>query len=32
MLSAALWSLAFATFAIRLGPALLRPRVDGRPG
>ena len=31
-LSGALWSLAFAAFAARLGPALLRARVDGRPG
>jgi uncharacterized protein involved in response to NO len=31
-LSGALWTLAFAAFAIRLGPVLLRPRVDGRPG
>ena len=32
VLSGALWSLAFAAFAVRLGPALLQPRVDGRPG
>jgi uncharacterized protein involved in response to NO len=32
VLSGALWSLAFAAFAIRLGPALLQPRADGRPG
>jgi uncharacterized protein involved in response to NO len=31
-LSGALWSLAFAAFAVRLGPALLRARADGRPG
>jgi uncharacterized protein involved in response to NO len=30
--SGALWSLAFAAFVISLGPALLRPRADGRPG
>jgi uncharacterized protein involved in response to NO len=30
--SGALWSLAFAAFAIRLGPALLQPRADGRAG
>jgi uncharacterized protein involved in response to NO len=32
MISGALWSLAFAAFALCLGPALLRPRADGRPG
>ena len=32
LLSGLLWSLAFATFAIRLWPALLQPRADGRPG
>jgi uncharacterized protein involved in response to NO len=32
VISAALWSLAFAAFAIGLGPALVLPRVDGRPG
>ena len=32
VLSGAFWSLAFAAFAIRLGPALLQPRADGRPG
>lgn len=31
-LSAALWVLAFALFAWRYLPVLLRPRVDGRPG
>jgi uncharacterized protein involved in response to NO len=32
VISGALWSLAFAVFAVRLGPALLRARADGRPG
>ncbi|MCC2665500.1 MAG: NnrS family protein, partial [Geminicoccaceae bacterium] len=32
VLSGACWSLAFLAFATRLGPALLRPRADGRPG
>jgi uncharacterized protein involved in response to NO len=32
VMSGAAWSLAFAAFAIRLGPILLRPRPDGRPG
>jgi uncharacterized protein involved in response to NO len=32
LISGALWSLAFAVFALRLGPALLRARADGRPG
>jgi uncharacterized protein involved in response to NO len=31
-LSGALWSLAFAAFAIRLGPALFQRRANGRPG
>ena len=31
-LSGTLWSLAFAAFVIRLGPALVQPRADGRPG
>jgi uncharacterized protein involved in response to NO len=31
-LSAGLWVLAFALFAWRYVPLLLRPRVDGRPG
>jgi uncharacterized protein involved in response to NO len=30
--SGALWSLAFAAFAIRLGPALFQRRANGRPG
>jgi len=29
--SGALWSAAFALFVVRHGPALVRPRVDGRP-
>ena len=32
VLSGASWSLAFLAFAIRLGPALMRPRADGHPG
>lgn len=32
VLSGALWTLAFAAFAIRLGPVLVLPRADGRPG
>ncbi len=32
VISGAVWSLAFAAFAIRLGPALVQPRIDGRPG
>ncbi len=32
VISGALWSLAFAAFAIRLAPALIHPRADGRPG
>ena len=32
VISGALWSLAFAGFVIRLGPALVQPRPDGRPG
>jgi len=31
-LSGASWTLAFAAFAIGLGPVLLQPRVDGPPG
>lgn len=30
--SGTLWSLAFAAFVICLGPALVQPRADGRPG
>ena len=30
--SAALWSAAFALYAVRYWPVLSRPRVDGRPG
>ena len=30
--SAALWSTAFALFAIRYGPWLARPRLDGQAG
>jgi uncharacterized protein involved in response to NO len=32
VISGALWSLAFAAFLFRLGPALVQPRIDGRPG
>jgi uncharacterized protein involved in response to NO len=32
VLSGVFWSLAFLAFAIRLGPALVQPRADGRPG
>jgi uncharacterized protein involved in response to NO len=32
VVSGVVWSLAFAAFAIRLGPALVQPRIDGRPG
>lgn len=31
-LAGGLWMLAFAIFAARYGPRLLRPRVDGKPG
>lgn len=31
-LSGLFWALAFAAFAIRLGPVLLQPRAAGRPG
>ncbi|MED5621888.1 NnrS family protein [Ideonella sp. BN130291] len=30
--SAALWSLGFGLYALRYGPMLLRPRLDGKPG
>ncbi len=30
--SAALWSAGFGLFAVRYGPMLVRPRIDGRPG
>ena len=30
--SAALWSTAFAIYAVRYWPILTRPRIDGRPG
>ncbi len=30
--SAALWSAAFATYAVRYWPVLSRPRIDGKPG
>ena len=30
--SAALWSAAFAIYAVRYWPVLTRPRVDGKPG
>lgn len=30
--SATLWSLGFALYALRYGPMLLRPRLDGKPG
>jgi uncharacterized protein involved in response to NO len=32
VISGAFWSLAFAAFLFRLGPALVQPRIDGRPG
>jgi uncharacterized protein involved in response to NO len=32
VISGALWSVAFAAFVFSLGPALVRPRIDGRPG
>jgi uncharacterized protein involved in response to NO len=31
-ISAALWSAAFALYAVRYWPVLTRPRVDGKPG
>lgn len=31
-LSGLAWSLAFALFAVRYAPSLMRPRADGRPG
>lgn len=30
--SALLWSAGFATYALRYGPMLLKPRLDGKPG
>jgi uncharacterized protein involved in response to NO len=30
--SAAFWSAAFALYALRYGPSLCRPRLDGKPG
>jgi uncharacterized protein involved in response to NO len=30
--AALFWMLAFATYAVRYAPILLRPRADGRPG
>jgi len=32
VVSAALWCAGFGLFAIRYAPALIRPRLDGRPG
>jgi uncharacterized protein involved in response to NO len=32
VISGAFWSLAFGAFLFRLGPALVGPRIDGRPG
>lgn len=32
LLSSLLWSAGFALYALRYGPALLRPRLDGKPG
>jgi uncharacterized protein involved in response to NO len=32
LLSAALWSAGFGLYAVRYGPVLTRPRLDGRPG
>lgn len=32
VISGAFWSLAFAAFLVSLGPALIQPRIDGRPG
>jgi len=32
LVSATLWSAAFAIFTVRYAPSLLRPRADGRPG
>lgn len=32
MLAGACWVAAYAAFLIELGPVLLRPRLDGRPG
>jgi uncharacterized protein involved in response to NO len=32
VISGALWSVAFAAFVVSLGPALVQPRLDGRPG
>lgn len=32
VLSAVLWSAGFALYALRYGPLLTRPRIDGRPG
>lgn len=31
-LSALLWALGFALYAVRYGPTLIRPRLDGKPG
>jgi uncharacterized protein involved in response to NO len=30
--SAALWSAAYAIYAVRYWPVLTRPRLDGKPG
>ncbi|MET0320374.1 MAG: NnrS family protein, partial [Duganella sp.] len=32
VLSAALWAGAFALYALKFGPMLWRPRIDGKPG
>jgi uncharacterized protein involved in response to NO len=32
VVSAACWSAAYATYAVRYAPLLLRPRADGKPG
>ena len=32
LLSSLLWSAGFALYALRYGPMLLRPRLDGKPG
>lgn len=32
LVSALLWSAGFGLFAVRYGPVLSRPRIDGRPG
>ncbi|AVS62711.1 NnrS family protein, partial [Paracidovorax avenae] len=32
LVSAVLWSAGFGLYALRYGPLLSRPRLDGRPG